>query len=115
MKFFLPKQLIFFDMLKKLCEHIKEISLLFTELTNAPSFDDIETFTQRAKEIENKADSIAHEIIDELNKTFITPIDREDIYALTHEIDDIIDLIENAINNIKLYKIKEKNPALNEL
>jgi hypothetical protein len=44
----------------------------------------------------------------ELNKTFITPFDREDIYALAHQLDDLVDLIENVIKNVKLYNIKEK-------
>src|SRR5690606_3100698 len=47
-----------------------------------------------------------------LNKTFITPFDREDLYLLAHELDEIVDHIENVIHNIKLYEVKESTTAL---
>lgn len=112
MKFFLPKQLIFFDLLKQLNNYLKEIALLFGEF--ADSFNNFEEYSRRAKEIEHQADQKTHEIVDRLNKTFITPFDREDIYLLVHELDDIIDLIENAIHNIEIYQIKEKIKAIDD-
>lgn len=75
-------------------------------------FRDFESYALRAQDIEHNADAVTHEIIDRLNKTFITPIDRQDIYLLAHEIDDVIDLIENVIRNIFLYRITKKINAL---
>ncbi|MBI5151899.1 DUF47 domain-containing protein [Candidatus Peregrinibacteria bacterium] len=106
MKFFLPKQTAFFDLLAGMGECLKEMAELFVKFSI--DFNDFENYSRKAKEIEHKADSKAHEIIDKLNKTFITPIDREDIYLLAHELDDIIDIIENVIHNIYLYEIREK-------
>lgn len=112
MKFFLPKQHNFFNLLKELNVFVGKIALLFEEF--ADSFDNFEDYAKKAKDIEGEADAKAHEIIDCLNKTFITPFDREDIYLLAHELDDIVDLIENVIQNIKIYQIQEKKEAFDE-
>jgi len=110
MKFFLPKQPIFFELLSKLANLTKEIALLFKEFTD--SFTNFSDYSKRAKEIEHQADETTHKIIDQLNKTFVTPIDREDIYLLAHKIDDIIDLIENVVHNIELFKIEKGREEL---
>jgi uncharacterized protein len=112
MRFFLPKEPAFF-------EHFQEMSVCLTEITSlfqefAQRFRDFEAYWHRSKDIEHKADSIAHEIINLLNKSFITPFDREDIYRLIHEFDDIIDLIENTIHNIHLFEMTEKKDFINE-
>ena len=112
MGFFLPKKVVFFDLLKDVSADLKEIAALFGEF--ARDFRDIEKYAHKAKEIERKADLKTHEVINRLNKTFITPFDREDIYLLAHELDDIIDLIENVMHNIKLYQITRKIAAIDE-
>lgn len=94
-------------------EHFKELSICLTEITEVFSdfsrdFKSSVLHWEKAKEIEHRADQIAHGIIKLLNQCFITPFDREDIYKLVHEIDDIIDLVENVLHNIYLYKITEK-------
>lgn len=110
MNFFLPKQSIFFVLFKDLNNHLKEISELFVKFV--ASFENFEEYAQRAREIEHRADEKTHEIIEKINKTFITPFDREDICLLAHKLDDIIDLIENVIHNICLYQINKKENAL---
>jgi uncharacterized protein len=60
---------------------------------------------QQIRNIEHQADDAAHTIIDQLNKTFITPFDREDIHALTKELDDVVDMINTIVNRLKVYKI----------
>jgi len=57
-------------------------------------------------EIEHKCDSITHEIIQRLNRTFVTPIDREDIHELARSLDDVMDAIDASATLIKLYKLK---------
>lgn len=59
------------------------------------------------RDLEHEADTITHEIIDALNKTFVTPLDREDIHALAMRLDDVIDLIENAASNFVTYHIAD--------
>lgn len=106
LKFLLPQQPAFFDLFKELSASLTEIAALFKEL--AGSFSNFEQYSQKAKEIEHRADAKTHDISEKLNKTFITPFDREDIYLLAHEIDDVVDLIENVIHNLELYHIQQK-------
>lgn len=112
MKFFLPKQLIFFELFKELNGYLLEMTSLLEEF--AHSFSDFAKFSQKAKEIENLADNKTYEIINRLHTTFITPFDREDIYLLAHEVDDIIDLIENMIHNIEFYQVREKKEIIDD-
>jgi predicted phosphate transport protein (TIGR00153 family) len=60
---------------------------------------------RRIKETENKGDALTHEILVMLNKTFVTPFDREDIYRLAGALDDVIDYIEEAADRIVLYRL----------
>lgn len=67
------------------------------------------------KEMERLGDDITHHIFDELNKTFITPFDREDIQELTSSLDDVLDDINSAAQRIRLYKPKEINTGFIEI
>ena len=110
MRFLLPKEPAFAEHFKKLNGYLKDIAEVFSEFSK--NFDEVHTYAEKASAVESKADEVTHGIISELNKTFITPFDREDIHSLAHEMDDIVDLIENAIHNIDLYQVKSKNPAI---
>ena len=67
------------------------------------------------KEVEHKCDFLTHEIIQRLNKTFVTPIDREDIHELARTLDDVMDAIDNAAALLPLYKIDKIRPGAREL
>ncbi len=67
------------------------------------------------KEVEHKCDFLTHDIIQRLNKTFVTPIDREDIHNLARTLDDVMDAIDNAAALIPLYKIDRVRPGAREL
>jgi predicted phosphate transport protein (TIGR00153 family) len=67
------------------------------------------------KEVEHKCDFLTHEIIQKVNKTFVTPIDREDIHSLARTLDDVMDAIDNAAGLIPLYKIDRIRPGAREL
>jgi uncharacterized protein len=112
MKFFLPKQQNFFDLFSQLSEHSKQMAELFQKATN--DMGNITEYAKQAKDLEHAADTVTHTIIDQLNRTFVTPIDREDIYLLAKELDDSIDLIENVISNLALYNCKESNDTLKQ-
>lgn len=112
MKFFLPKQPAFSKYFKQLSQLTKDIADLFAEFSK--TLNDLQHYSKKAKEIEDQADKITHEIIIELNQTFITPFDREDIYALAHEMDDLVDLIDNAIHYIDIYELTEKKYSIDE-
>jgi hypothetical protein len=112
MKSFFPKEPAFYEHFKEMSMCLSEITVIFKDF--ALNFKDFENFWHKSKEIEHRADHIAHGVINLLNQSFITPFDREDIYRLVHELDDIIDLIENSIHNIYLYEITEKREFITE-
>src|SRR4029077_13551232 len=67
------------------------------------------------KEVEHKCDFLTHEIIQRLNRTFVTPLDREDIYALARSLDDVMDAIDASATILKLYHIDSVRPGAREL
>lgn len=104
---FLPKEYEFFDMLDDLAAHCVNASRQFQENLSKNNFD--EENVKKIKTIEKSADHIVFEMVEKLNKTFITPFDREDIHSLTHELDSVIDLILKLSNHIKMYRVTEMN------
>lgn len=109
MGLFLPKQVAFFDLMGEVGDRLIDMVELLDEFSK--DVKNFEGYSVRAKDIEHAADEKTHEIIDKLNKTFITPIDREDIYLLAHQLDDIVDLVENIIQNIHLYNVADRMDA----
>jgi hypothetical protein len=69
-------------------------------------YRDVPNKRKHIKDIEHRADETVHTIYEELNQTFITPIDREDIYALASRLDDVLDLIDAVADRLLIYKIK---------
>jgi predicted phosphate transport protein (TIGR00153 family) len=100
---FMPKEVKFFDYLNMQAENIVKAADAFKAAVKAGPFD--EETVKRIKNLEHEGDTLAHEIVDMLNRTFITPIDREDIYSLANTLDDIIDMINSMSNRIRLYKL----------
>lgn len=105
LNFLIPKQPIFFDLFVKQSQEVLAIAELLHKLCSASTPQELNELSAQAKEIEHRADETTHEIIHRLNRTFVTPFDREDIYNLTDGLDEIVDLIENVIHNIEIYKI----------
>lgn len=101
----LPKEAVFFDLFEKAAANAHQCTLALAELLDR--FDDLEGRMRRVKELEHIGDEITHEVIDRLNQTFITPLDREDIHELACRIDDILDRVDTAVDRICLFKVAE--------
>ncbi len=108
-RFFFPKESRFSVLFKNIALDIVEMSVLFKEFSK--NFSEAESFKKRAAEIERRADANVHEVIKLLNSSFITPFDREDIHFLVHELDDVIDILEDQIRNVFLYNLTEAPSA----
>src|SRR4030095_9013372 len=67
------------------------------------------------KEVEHKCDNLTHEIIQRLNRTFVTPIDREDIHALARSLDDVMDAIDASASLVRLYRLESVRFGAREL
>jgi uncharacterized protein len=109
---FLPKDENFFVLFSKQAELAVTAATLFMEITSKGIYD--EEAVKQMRSLEHQADEVTHEIIERLNKTFITPFDREDIYTLTKELDSVIDMIYTITNRMRVYKIQEVNQDLIE-
>lgn len=101
-----PRDTTFFDLLGALARHLVTGASLLAELLGADR-KGRETLAGRLREEEHLADELAHEIMRRLNQTFVTPFDRDDIYALTSALDDCMDSMEEAADLIVLYRVDE--------
>jgi len=108
---FMPKEVKFFDFLNLQTENIVKAADCFKQAVKQGRFD--EETVKKIKNFEHEGDTLSHEIVDMLNRTFITPIDREDIYALANTLDDILDMINSMANRIKLYKLDTNDEHMN--
>src|SRR6516164_5734388 len=70
---------------------------------------------EEIKEVEHKCDFLTHAIIQRLNRTFVTPLDREDIHELARSLDDVMDAIDASATIVKLYHIDSVRPGAREL
>ena len=78
-------------------------------------FTDVQKKSQGIKDVEHKFDQLTHDIIKKLNKSFVTPFDREDIYALSSALDDIMDLIDASAQRFLMYNVEKPTPESKEL
>jgi len=106
---FLPKEFQFFDLFDRLASDAVHAAQCFKDFAQKGTFGIEETAKMR--HIEERCDEVTHEIIRKLNRTFITPFDREDIYDLAHELDSVIDIIHSITKRMRLYKL---NNIVNE-
>ena len=101
----IPQEKHFFDMIERQSENVLQgVDALVNMLEH---YNEIDKKREKIKQIENEGDKMVHDIFSELNKTFITPIDREDITKLTSSLDDILDNLEAVSERLIIYEIKK--------
>lgn len=108
-----PKETDFFVMFDKAARNLNKGAVLLVEMME--DLGRAETKSKEIYEVEQEGDMLTHEVMRRLNKTFITPLDREDIHALISRIDDVLDLIWASADRATLFKIKESTPEAVEL
>lgn len=101
----LPQDKHFFNMLENESNNVLDGSIAFLDMLK--NYENIKEKQQKIKDIEHQGDDFVHEIFEELNKTFITPIDHEDISALASAFDDVLDYIDGTATRLVLYEIKK--------
>jgi len=109
----IPQERQFFDLLERIAAIVAEGAVALQDLLR--NFQDVSAKRKHIKDIEHRGDEVVHTIFEELNKTFITPIDREDIVALASALDSTLDMINAAANRLDLYEIDEPAPAMVDL
>ncbi|HSM89172.1 MAG TPA: DUF47 family protein [Desulfobacterales bacterium] len=109
----IPKDEKFFVMFKEMTTTIIEGAQLLKDLMD--HFENPQLSQKMIKDVEHKADQLTHDIIKKLNKSFVTPLDREDIYALSAALDDILDLIDASAQRIVMYNVEKPTQEAKEL
>ncbi|HEX6124536.1 MAG TPA: DUF47 family protein [Pyrinomonadaceae bacterium] len=110
----LPREDVYFDLFTKMAGKIEEAAAILTEMLDEPNAD-LDSFRRRIKDIEHGCDQLTHQITNKLNKSFITPFDREDIYTLAVALDDICDYIDAGVRAVVMYGIREQNAYSRQL
>lgn len=109
----IPQEKHFFEMLERQADIVVEGAEALLDLTR--NFDQVEKKRDRIKGIEHRGDDIVHEVADALNRSFVTPIDHDDMSKLTSRLDDILDFIEAASHRMWSYEIKAIPPDMTRL
>ncbi|HUO56872.1 MAG TPA: DUF47 family protein [bacterium] len=111
--FLIPKEFGFFDVFDQHAATCVEGSQIFLDMLE--HFQDAPAKVRRLKDAEHHADEITHHTMEMLHKTFVTPIDRDQIHQLISDMDDVMDLIDGAARRMMLYGVTEIPPDLMEL
>ena len=108
-----PQKREFFDLYNQAAANVVAIAdRLVALLDRFP--DGADDLGREVKELEHEGDRLTHELVDLLNRTFVTPFDRDDMYRLASALDDICDHIDEAAGNILTYGIEEVRPKAKE-
>ena len=107
-----PREERFFDMFNVSVDVVLKGVTLFNEMMQ--DFTDAEEKAKRIKDVELEGDQNTHRLVEALNRSFVTPIDRDDIYQLNSGLDDILDYAEALASRMTLFKIKEPTPEMRE-
>lgn len=110
---FLPKDEKFFTLFQRTCAVIVEGARTLDQLVRDP--DSADSHLRRMRELEHEADNITHETLDRLNRTFLTPFDREDIDAIARILDEVMDYLEEAGQRIGMYAIRTPREDASQL
>lgn len=115
LKIFVPKDHSFFPLFEHDAQNLVKAAELLKELFNTADIEEHERIFKEIKDVEHIGDEITNKTYEQLNKSFITPFDREDIHELTANIDDVVDSINGVARRICLYKPKKMIPIYKEM
>jgi predicted phosphate transport protein (TIGR00153 family) len=104
-RFLLPRDDKFLNYFEQAADNLKKAGDLYVKLGRVKSHAELIALRDEIKRLEHIGDEITHKIFEELNLSFITPFDREDIYTLTKSMDDVLDLIDHVADLLLLYQI----------
>ena len=115
LKFFVPKDHNFYPLFEEDAKNLVSAAELLTRLFSTSDPAEHERINKEIKKIEHIGDEITDRTYVQLNKSFLTPFDREDIHELTATIDDVVDSINGISRRVCLYKPKHLMPVYKEL
>jgi len=109
----IPREERFYSDFQSLADELKRGAKLLEDMLapDKPDWDKAESI----KEVEHKCDFLTHEVIQRLNRTFVTPLDREDIHTLARSLDDVMDAIDASASLVRLYRLTSVRYGAREL
>jgi predicted phosphate transport protein (TIGR00153 family) len=110
---FIPREESFFPLFEESARNMVKAAQCLKELVD--TWQDVEQKVNEITEVEHQGDTITHKIMAQLNRTFVTPFDREDIAQLAHTLDDVTDFIHAASDAMLLYKVDSPSQRAREL
>ena len=110
---FVPREESFFDLFEKVSTTLVAAAERLVEATER--FESMAENAKRLERLEHDGDQLTHELMERLNRTFITPLDREDIHQLASALDDVLDLMEAVTERFILFKIQHIMPPAKEI
>jgi len=108
-----PREEDFFVLFRKQAALVRKGCDLLLEMLE--SFDRLEERAKQLKDVEHQADLVTHEIFERLNRTFITPLEREDIHQLASNLDDVLDAVEAIGSRVLLFRVPSSSPEANRM
>jgi predicted phosphate transport protein (TIGR00153 family) len=114
-RFLLPRQDHFFTLLEEVGTKMTAAAAVFGELAGASGHAQFAAIAARLKPIETEADKVCHKVYAELDRTFVTPIDREDLAHLTSALDDVVDDMEHSAAFAALYRFETLTDPMRQL
>ncbi len=108
-----PRDMGFYNLFEQDTSNLVAAAEMLVDLFD--NYEDVEAKARQLKDLEHKGDTITHDIIQRLHRTFVTPIDREDITLLANSLDDVMDLIEAAGRTTHLYGIAQPTERARQL
>lgn len=109
-QFIVPQEHIFYELLQGQAETAHDAACALRDLMH--QYKDVDAQAKRIKGLEHKGDELVHELYDQLNKTFIVPMDHDDLSGLATALDDIVDLTNASAKYLAVYQIKKPLPAM---
>jgi len=100
-----PRDTSFYDQFAAAARNIVAAAEVLAQMVETSSVAERGELNQKMRDIEHANDEVTHEVMRRLNSTFVTPFDRQDIYQLTAELDDVVDFMEEAADLILLYEL----------
>ena len=109
----MPREPKFFDLFERSVANVATAARLLADLFE--NYTKLPQKVARMTELEHVGDAITHQIMEQLHRTFVTPLDREDIALLTERLDDMMDFMEDAANAMLLYRIEQPTIRAQEM
>lgn len=108
MRRLLPQEFEFYGLFEKAGDYSVAAAALLLKLTQ--NYEEADPLARELEALEHQCDEVAHQIMDRMNKCFITPLDREDIHAMIVSVDDVVDLIDASANRMTFFKVGQPTP-----